>query len=204
MTADVTDEASIAQLYRAGAKRRAAHSTSSSPMPAWPRARRPHKTSLAELWQQTLDVNLTGAFLTVQPALAGMRERKMGPHRLHRLDRRPEGLSLCRALCGGQAWRGRADARAWRWRPPRTGVTVNAVCPGFTETADAGASPSSASPTRPGRSEAEARAQPGGAQPAGPLHPAGGSRRRGAVALRRRQRAAITGQAISVSGGETW
>ena len=30
-----------------------------------------HRTALAD-WQRTLDVNLTGAFLTVKPALAGM------------------------------------------------------------------------------------------------------------------------------------
>ena len=33
-----------------------------------------HRTTLAD-WQRTLDVNLTGAFLTVKPALAGMAQR---------------------------------------------------------------------------------------------------------------------------------
>ena len=32
----------------------------------------------AELWTRTLNVNLTGAFLSVQPALAGMRAKKWG------------------------------------------------------------------------------------------------------------------------------
>ena len=56
-----------------------------------------HRTALAD-WQRTLDVNLTGAFLTVKPALAGMAKRKAGPDRLRRLDGRAEGLRLCRAL----------------------------------------------------------------------------------------------------------
>ncbi|MER8457709.1 SDR family oxidoreductase [Mesorhizobium sp. M1300] len=36
-----------------------------------------HKTTLAD-WQRTLDVNLTGAFLTVKPALACMAVCKAG------------------------------------------------------------------------------------------------------------------------------
>ena len=76
VAADVTDEAAVAKLYEQ-AEAWASPSTSSSPMPGWPRARRPHKTSL-ELWNRTLDVNLTGAFLTVKPALAAMRERAAG------------------------------------------------------------------------------------------------------------------------------
>ena len=36
-----------------------------------------YRTSLAD-WRRTLDVNLTGAFLTVKPALAGMARRKSG------------------------------------------------------------------------------------------------------------------------------
>ena len=69
-----------------------------------------HRTTLAD-WQRTLDVNLTGAFLTVKPALAGMTNAK-GADRLRRIHRRPEGLRLCRALCRGQARRRRPDAGA--------------------------------------------------------------------------------------------
>ena len=42
---------------------------------------------------------------------------------------------MSRAYCRGQARRRRPDARRWRSRPAKTGVTVNAVCPGFVETA---------------------------------------------------------------------
>ena len=39
-------------------------------------------------------------------------EARQGTHRLRRLHRRPQGLRLCRALCGGQARRRRPDAGA--------------------------------------------------------------------------------------------
>ncbi|TGR91750.1 SDR family NAD(P)-dependent oxidoreductase, partial [bacterium M00.F.Ca.ET.191.01.1.1] len=76
IAADVTDEASMAVLYQqAEAARRpfdivVANAGMAGSAPA-------HKTSLTD-WQRTLDVNLTGAFLTVKPALAGMLARKSG------------------------------------------------------------------------------------------------------------------------------
>ncbi|RUV37497.1 SDR family NAD(P)-dependent oxidoreductase, partial [Mesorhizobium sp. M7A.F.Ca.MR.228.00.0.0] len=74
--ADVTDEAAMASLYeRAQAARGpfdivVANAGMSGSAPA-------HKTALSD-WQRTLDVNLTGAFLTVKLALAGMAARKAG------------------------------------------------------------------------------------------------------------------------------
>ena len=74
IAADVTDEASMAALLRDGRSARAgpfdivvANAGMADSAPA-------HRTTLAD-WQRTLDVNLTGAFLTVKPALAGMAER---------------------------------------------------------------------------------------------------------------------------------
>src|SRR5450432_1154783 len=71
IVADVTDEASVAELYRHAETRKpidivVANAGMAESMPV-------HKTSL-ELWNRTLNVNLTGAFLSVRPALAGMRE----------------------------------------------------------------------------------------------------------------------------------
>ena len=100
-------------------KPHAAHSTSSSPMPAARRARRRRKFR-AELWTNTLNVNLTGAFFSVQPALAGMRARRWGRIIFIASTAGLKAYALCRALCRGQARRDRADARAWRWKPPRT------------------------------------------------------------------------------------
>ena len=46
-------------------------------MPAAPRARPPRKFP-PSFGADTLNVNLTGAFFSVQPALAGMRAKKWG------------------------------------------------------------------------------------------------------------------------------
>ena len=70
-----------------------------------------HETSL-ELWNRMLNVNLTGAFLSVKPALAAMRRARVRPDRVHCLDGGAEGIRLCGALCGRQAWRDRPDACA--------------------------------------------------------------------------------------------
>ena len=83
-------------------------------MPARPRARPRAKIDLAH-WQRMLDVNLTGAFLTVKAALPDItraRRASRATHRLHRLDRGPEGLRLRRGLLRGQARRRRPHPRA--------------------------------------------------------------------------------------------
>ena len=61
-------------------------------------------------WERMIGVNLTGAFLTVKAALSDVTRKRAGcqwrrPHRVRRLDGRPEGLSLCRGLLRGKAWR---------------------------------------------------------------------------------------------------
>ena len=76
IAADVTDETAMAALYEKAEAERgpidivvANAGMAGSALAA--------KTTLAD-WQKTLDVNLTGAFLTVKPALEGMAERKAG------------------------------------------------------------------------------------------------------------------------------
>ena len=74
--ADVTDETSMAKLYEQAEMAGTpfdivvANAGMAESKPA-------HKTTL-DLWNRTLDVNLTGAFLTVRPALAAMRARGWG------------------------------------------------------------------------------------------------------------------------------
>ena len=76
IAADVTDEAAMTGLYAEAEELRGpfdivvANAGGAESSPA-------HKTSLAD-WQRTLDLNLTGSFLTVKPALAGMAKRKAG------------------------------------------------------------------------------------------------------------------------------
>src|SRR5690606_22641214 len=75
-TANVTDEASMEGLYAQAEAERGPFDivvANAGIAPSAPAS----KTSLAD-WRRTLDVNLTGGFLTVRPALAGMAARKRG------------------------------------------------------------------------------------------------------------------------------
>lgn len=148
--ADVTDPAAVAALY-------ADHSpfaivvanaggTASAPAA---------KVTLAE-WQAAIALNLTGAFLAVQPALAPMVAAGAGrivfvastaglkgyPYVAPYVAAKHGVVGLMRALAAETA---------------ASGVTVNAVCPGFVET-DLLDRSLAAITAKTGRSEADARA----------------------------------------------
>ena len=159
-----------------------------------------HKTSL-DLWNRTLAVNLTGAFLSVKPSLGAMRERGF---------RRIVFIASTAGLKGYAYVAPYVAAkhgvvglmRALALETASTGITVNAVCPGFTETTmleesiDRIARATMSSPAN-ARAALEAR------------NPQGRFIQPQEVAevvlwLCGSASASITGQAISVSGGETW
>jgi NAD(P)-dependent dehydrogenase (short-subunit alcohol dehydrogenase family) len=197
--ADVTDEKSIARLYQRAQKARGkfdivvANAGMAESVPA-------EKIS-HELWSNTLEVNLTGAFFSVRPALAEMREKKWGrivfiastaglkgyPYVAHYVAAKHGVVGLARALASETAM---------------AGITVNAVCPGFTETTLLDKAVDRIA-TKTKRSEADTRKVLEARNPQGRfIQPqevadvvlwlcADGSER-------------ITGQTISVSGGETW
>jgi NAD(P)-dependent dehydrogenase (short-subunit alcohol dehydrogenase family) len=93
-----------------------------------------------EAWRGELDVNLTGAFLSLQPAIAGMRERRRGRLVVISSTAATDGLA-------GQAAYGAAKAgllglvRTLALELAPAGVTVNAVLPGMVATEKVAAMP---------------------------------------------------------------
>ncbi|WP_442578755.1 SDR family NAD(P)-dependent oxidoreductase [Mesorhizobium sp. ASY16-5R] len=199
LVADVTDETSMKALYAKAEATRGpfdivvANAGMAGSAPA-------HKVSLAD-WQKTLEVNLTGAFLSVQPALAGMAARKSGRIVFVASTAGLKGygyvapyvaakhgvVGLMRALAAENA---------------KTGITVNAVCPGFVET-DMLEESVQRIVEKTGRSVEEARKSLAATNPQNrfiqPDEVAAAVLWLCSDAAR-----SVTGQALSLSGGETW
>jgi len=197
IVADVTDLASIARVYDQAAAARGAFDivvANAGAAASAPAA----KVSLPD-WQAALDVNLTGAFLTVQPALSAMVRAGAGrivfiastaglrgyAYVAPYVAAKHGVIGLMRALAAETA---------------KSGVTVNAVCPGFADTEMLARSIDEIV-AKTGRSQEEARAAL--------ANPQGGFVRPDEIAAAVRwlvgdAARSVTGQAISVSGGETW
>jgi NAD(P)-dependent dehydrogenase (short-subunit alcohol dehydrogenase family) len=111
-----------------------------------------------EHWQRMIGVNLTGAFLTVQAALSDVMRKGGGTRRIvftastAGLKGYPYVAAYCAAKHGVVGL-----ARALGAELNAMGVTVNAVCPGFTDTPLLDAS-AAAIAAKTGRTVAEARA----------------------------------------------
>ncbi|TPI67060.1 SDR family oxidoreductase [Mesorhizobium sp. B3-1-3] len=197
--ADVTKEADMAALHEKAEAARGpfdivvANAGMAVSAPA-------HKTSLGD-WQRTLDVNLTGAFLTVKPALAGMLGRKQGRIVFVASTAGLKGYAYVAPYVAAK--HGVVGLmRALAAETAKSGVTVNAVCPGFVETEMLEESVQRIV-EKTGRSTDEARANLAATNPQGrfiqPEEVATAVLWLCSCAAR-----SITGQAISVSGGETW
>ena len=140
----------------------------------------------AEQWQRDIDVNLTGAFRTVQACLPGMRERRYG---------RIVVISSVAAVAGLPGQVAYAASKAGQLGMVRTlagenasrGITANAVLPGLVATEQVLAMP------------ADVRDRAFAALPSGrPVEPAEIA---AAVAfLASRDAGQISGQAITVDG----
>ena len=195
--ADVTDEASVVDMIRQAETAHGpvdilianAGAAESAPIA---------KTSL-ELWQRMLTVNLTGSFLCARAVLPGMSERGWGRVVFMASTAGLKGYAYVASYCAAK--HGVVGlTRALALEAAKSGATVNAICPGFTETPLLADSIANIVETT-GRSEDDARQSLVATNPQGrfiqPDEVAGT-----ALWLCGPGAAAITGQAISVSGGE--
>ncbi len=156
------------------------------------------KTDLA-LWQRVLSINLTGVYLVTQAALASV--RRAGNGRIVNVASTAglTGYPYVSAYCASK--HGVIGlTRALALELARTDITVNAVCPGFTDTPLIDGALETIS-RKTGRSREEARASLARSNPQGRLVTPGEVA--DAVSWLVSQGAgAITGQAIAVAGGE--
>ena len=199
ITADVTDEEAVSALYEKAQAARGpfdivvANAGAADSAPA-------HKITLDD-WRKTLDVNLTGAFLTVKPAVAGMAARKAGRIVFIASTAGLKGYGYVAPYVAAK--HGVVGLmRALAAELAKTGVTVNAVCPGYVET-DMLEQSVKKIVEKTGRSPEDARAALAATNPQGRLVQAD------EVAdtvlwLCGDKAKSVTGQTIALSGGETW
>ncbi|MDI5934745.1 SDR family NAD(P)-dependent oxidoreductase [Halomonas kalidii] len=151
-----------------------------------------------EQWQRLLDVNLTGVFLTLREGLRHLRDggRLLAVASTAGLKGYAYVAPYCAAKHGVVGL-----VRALAQETAGRDLTVNALCPGFTDTPLLAASVATIV-ERTGRSADQARAHFQSTNPAGRLiRPAEVTAT--ALWLCGPHSGAIHGQAISISGGET-
>ena len=196
-TADVTDELSVTsmvakvtqELGTPGILVNNAGAAESAPF---------DRTSL-DMWNSMLAVNLTGAFLSARSVLPAM--KKAGTGRIITVASTAglKGYDYVAAYCAAKHG-AIGMTRALAGEVARKGITVNAICPGFTETPMLEESIANIV-EKTGMDEDAARKTLTATNPQGRLvDPAEVA---DAVAwLCRAESASITGQAIAVAGGE--
>jgi NAD(P)-dependent dehydrogenase (short-subunit alcohol dehydrogenase family) len=156
------------------------------------------KTTL-ELWERLLAVNLTGTFLCTQAALPDMLAAQAGRVVNIASTAGQKGYAYVSAYVAAK--HGVVGlTRSLALEVAKKGITVNAVCPGYTETDILRDSIANVM-AKTGRSEAQARAELAAGNPQGrivlPEEVA-----QAVCWLCAPGASAVTGQAVSVSGGE--
>jgi NAD(P)-dependent dehydrogenase (short-subunit alcohol dehydrogenase family) len=195
--ADVSDEASVAAAF---AKARAAIGPVSILVNNAGQAESaPFGRTSLELWNRMLAVNLTGSFLCTQAALPDMLAARWGRIVNIASTAGQKGYAYVGAYCASK--HGVIGlTRSLALEVARKGITVNAVCPGYTETDILRESIANVV-AKTGRSVEEATAEFAAGNPQGrivsPLEVADAVRWLCGEAA-----TSINGQSISVSGGE--
>ena len=156
------------------------------------------KTSL-ELWRRMLDVNLTGTFLCTREALPGMLTAGWG--RVINIASTAGQRGYAYVAAYSAAKHGVIGmTRSLALETARKGVTVNAICPGYTETEILQESIANVV-AKTGRTEEAARAEFTKTNPQGRLiQPEEVAA--AVLWLCRESARSITGQAVSIAGGE--
>lgn len=153
----------------------------------------------AALWQRMLDVNLSGTFHCTQAALPAMLEAGWGRIVNVASTAGLVGYRYVAAYCAAK--HGVIGmTRALALEVAARGVTVNAVCPGFTDT-DLVRDAVATIVARTGRSEQEARAQLASGNPQQRLVQSA-EVANAIVWLCLPQSGAMNGQSLAVAGGE--
>ena len=129
--ADVTQEASVAELFAAACADGIAPDiviANAGMAESAPAAR-----TSTQLWADTLNVNLTGVFFTFRAALNAMEKKQPGRLIAIASTAGLKGYPYVSAYCAAK--HGVVGlVRAMAFDVAKSAITVNAICPGFTET----------------------------------------------------------------------
>ena len=160
----------------------------------------PLKSTTLDAWNRMLQVNLTGTFLCSRAVLEGMSERGFGRIINVASTAGLKGYAYVAAYCAAK--HGVLGlTRALALELANKGVTVNAVCPGYTETEIVEKAVTNIV-NKTGRSPEQARKLLAASNPQRRLiQPQEVATT--VLWLARRESGSITGQAIPICGGET-